>query len=75
MLRWWGGHRHTHARFSLLASSAYVISVAPLLHRHLALLLDLQKLVSPEKTESLNSVSSRAPIACCDPLHQTPLTC
>ena len=51
----------THTRLSLLASLAYVISVASLLPRHLALLLDLQKLVSPEKTESLHSSNSRAP--------------
>lgn len=51
----------THTQLSVLASLAYVIFVAPLLPRHLALLLDLQKLVSPEKTVRLHSNNSRAP--------------
>lgn len=45
----------------ITVSLAYVISVASLLPRHLALLLDLQKLMSPEKTESLHSSNSRSP--------------
>lgn len=51
----------THTRPSSPASLAYVISVASLLPRHLALLLDLQKLMRPEKTESLHSRNFRSP--------------
>lgn len=43
---------------SLLASPAYVISVALLLPRQVALLLDLQQLVGPEKTKRLPSSNS-----------------
>lgn len=62
-IAWQGGGLAigSHTELSLLASLAYIISVAPLLPRHQALLLDLQKLVSPEKTVRLHSNNSRAP--------------
>lgn len=52
----------THTQPSSPAFLAYIISVASLLPRHLGLLLDLQKLMSPEKTESLHSMNSRSPM-------------
>lgn len=61
-------------KLSLLASLAYITSVALLLPRYVDLLLDLQKLVRPEKTTLLTQaiLETSGTTVGCDAPSQTP---